>query len=84
MIAKAFQSDKTMVVKSLNEEKEKQINDEKSNLMKWLEKAKADISNIESTINYLKSKDVPLISNPLVENPMGEEVRLKTIEFLRA
>ena len=41
------------------------------------------MNNIESTINYLKSKDAPLISHPLVENPMGEEVRLKTIDFLR-
>ena len=41
------------------------------------------MKNIQNTISYLKSKDAPLISYPLVENSMGEEARLKTLEFLR-
>ena len=38
LIAKAFQSEKTMAVKALSEEKERQINEEKTNLINWLEK----------------------------------------------
>ena len=44
LVAKAFQSDKTMAVKAISEEKEKQINEEKAHLIDWSEKAEKEIT----------------------------------------
>ena len=62
LIAKAFESEKTVAVKNLTEEKERQINEEKATLTAWIDKASAQKDNIEQTIKYLKSQEVPLLS----------------------
>jgi hypothetical protein len=68
LVGKAFQSEKTVTVKTLTEEKEKEINEEKEHLDNWLKKAASDLQYIQNTINYLKAKDAPLLTEPLVPN----------------
>ena len=35
-------------------------------MINWLEKTEKEVENLQRTIKYLKAKDAPLISNPLV------------------
>ena len=62
LIAKAFESEKTVAVKNLTEAKERQTYEEKATLTAWIDKASAQKDNIEQTIKYLKSQEVPLLS----------------------
>ena len=66
LIAKAFESEKTVAVKNVTEQKERQINEEKAALIAWIEKATTQKETLEQTIKYLKAQEVPLLSQPLV------------------
>lgn len=66
LVGKAFQSERTMAVKSKAVVQEKEITEEKEQLKKWLIKADSSRENIQNTISYLKARDAPLLSEPIV------------------
>ena len=70
LVSKSQPSEKTQLLRTQNREFEKELIQEKKDLNDWLVKIEKDRSAIEQTLNYLRSKEAPLLQEPMV--PMQE------------